>query len=286
MAWFRIANGKFFQEKDGLYTYIEDEFTSIKISIINKYGVIDKVIISKKPPYHDTYESYERKIDNETPYIEVVKAFGKDNVRTEIREDYGDPINLTSSSKKFEKNYNKYIRHYPELEEWYKERYKIKNSKNVMDYSQHIHEKQCDLETKLLVAEAKRFDKYIKDAKAKKRDYTKKLHDEIAKLKKKQKWSLRKKTYSWALNTMEEEFNKIDARTDYKFNSTDKKVKINHEKTDKDHTEPLTYKEKEVEKLKNRIIDKRLELQKIENEIGKILDKIEVVKKNETNISL
>lgn len=281
----RIAKGKFFQEKEGMLTYIEDDFTSLKISIINDYGVIDKVIISKKPPYHDTYESYERMEKDGVPYIEVVKAFGKDNIRNEIREDYGDPINLSSSSKKFVTNYNKYVRHYPELEEWYEKRYSIKNAKGAKEYSENIHDKQCDIEIKLLTEEVNRFNQYIKEAKDKKKEYNRKLEEEIAALKKKKRWSIRKITYSNALKIMQEDFNKIDSRTNYKFNSTDKKVRIDHEKTDKDHTEPLTYKEKEVEKLKNKIIDKRLELQKIENDIGKLMDKIEVVKKNAANAS-
>lgn len=273
----RFDSRTFFVEKDGLLRYIEDEFSKLKVTTINEYGVVDGIIYSKKPPFIDDYEKTERKEKGDTPYIEFVVSYGSNNRQESYLPDVGDPVNLGKNSRTFAENFRYYTRKYPELKKWYKERYNV-NSRTVGDFSKRLKEKQDDLEIELLNKQVKTFNGYIKKAKEKLSEYEEKLNNKVNEIKRKKKWSiLRRPMYIYILNEMDKEFKKIDSKNNLKFNSTDEKVKINHEKEEKDHTEPLTEKEFKIEKLQNKVTDKRIELQKIEDNIGRDISKIEAI---------
>ena len=273
----RLDARTFFVEKNGLLRYIEDEFSKLKVTTINEYGAVEGIIYSKKPPFIDDYEKTERKLKGDTPYIEFVVSYGSNNRQESYLSDVGDPVNLGKNSRSFAENYRYYTRKYPELKKWYKDRYGV-NGSTVDKFSKSLKEKQDDLEIDLLNKQVKTFNGYIKEAKKKLEEYEEKLNQKVSEIKRKKKWSLlRRPMFSYILKEMDKEFQKIDSKDDLMFNSTDEKVKINHEKEEKDHTEPLTEKEQKIEKLQNKITDKKIELQKIEDNIGKDISKIEAV---------
>ena len=80
------------------------------------------------------------------------------------------------------------------------------------------------------------------------------------------------------LKEINEEFSKIDEKNKYKINSDDEKLKIEHEKSEDDYTKPLTEKEREIDSLKNKMADKKIELHRIEKDIGTAIKKLEIIK--------
>ena len=65
----RISKNSYFTEKNDSYVYIEDEFSKFKITVLDEYGAIQKIIYSKKHVV-DEYEKTERLYEFDTPFIE------------------------------------------------------------------------------------------------------------------------------------------------------------------------------------------------------------------------
>ena len=270
----RISKNSYFTEKNDSYVYIEDEFSKFKITVLDEYGAIQKIIYSKKHVV-DEYEKTERMYEFDTPFIEFTVTFNKENVIEEYIADHGDPVSLKENTKTFEDNYNFYIRKYPFLKEWYEERYNI-NGKDIKDYSKELQDKQNNLSIRLLNEQIDRFNNYIEEAKKREEEYNQKFENEFSSLKKGN--PIKRLLYKPVIKVINEEFKKIDQKEEYVIKSDEEKLKIEHEKLEKDYTYTLNEKEKEVEKLKNIIIDKKIELQEIEKNIGYLIKKIEIIK--------
>ena len=272
---FRISPNSFFTEKNGMYVYIEDEFSKYVITVLDSFGTVSKIISSKKHSFSEELEKTMRIFELDTPIIEFVTTYNDEDIIQEFIADLGDPIRLKSNIKSFEENYNYYTRKYPELKKWYEERYNI-NNKSIEDYSNELYEKQNDLNIRLLNEQIERFDGYIKKAKEKENEYQKKLSDYYDILAKGN--IIKKILYKPLVKNIKEELKKIEEKNRYKINSNDEKLLINHEKLEEDYTNPLSEKEKKIEDLKNMIIDKKLELQKKEKNISEAIKKIEIIK--------
>ena len=271
----RISKNSFFTEKNGLYVYIEDEFSKYKITVLDEYGTITKIIYSKKQSSIDELEKIERIYEFETPFIENIVTYNNEEITQEFIADHGNPISLMKNTKSFEENYNYFIRKYPELKNWYEERYRIAG-KNIKEYSDNLQSRQNDLNIRILNEQIERFDSYIEKAKSKKEEYQKKLDDNLNLL---TEGNIFKKLLNKPLlKEINEEFRKIDEKNKYKINSDDEKLKIEHEKSEDDYTKPLTEKEREIDSLKNKMADKKIELHRIEKDIGTAIKKVEIIK--------
>lgn len=271
----RISPNSFFTEKNDVYVYIEDEFSKYKISVLDEFGTIQKIIYSKKHSYADEYERVERLYELDTPIIESVVTYNEEEISQDYIADYGDPVSLNPNAKSFEENYNYYTRKYPELKKWYDDRYKISNKK-IKEYSNKLKDKQSDLSIRLINEQIERFNGYIEEAKNRKQEYQEKLDFRMSLFTNCN--FIKKLFYKPLIKDINEEFKKIDEKNEYKIKSDDEKLKIEHEKLDKDYTNPLSEKEKELETLKNIMIDKKVELHNIERNIGDIIKKIEIIK--------
>ncbi len=271
----RISPNSFFTEKNDVYVYIEDEFSKYKISVLDEFGTIQKIIYSKKHSYADEYERVERLYELDTPIIESVVTYNEEEISQDYIADYGDPVSLNPNVKSFEENYNYYTRKYPELKKWYDDRYKISNKK-IKEYSNKLKDKQSDLSIRLINEQIERFNGYIEEAKNRKQEYQEKLDFRMSLFTNCN--FIKKLFYKPLIKDINEEFKKIDEKNEYKIKSVDEKLKIEHEKLDKDYTNPLSEKEKELETLKNIMIDKKVELHNIERNIGDIIKKIEIIK--------
>ena len=271
----RISPNSFFTEKNDVYVYIEDEFSKYKISVLDEFGTIQKIIYSKKHSYADEYERVERLYELDTPIIESVVTYNEEEISQDYIADYGDPVSLNPNAKSFEENYNYYTRKYPELKKWYDDRYKISNKK-IKEYSNKLKDKQSDLSIRLINEQIERFNGYIEEAKNRKQEYQEKLDFRMSLFTNCN--FIKKLFYKPLIKDINEEFKKIDEKNEYKIKFDDEKLKIEHEKLDKDYTNPLSEKEKELETLKNIMIDKKVELHNIERNIGDIIKKIEIIK--------
>ena len=271
----RISPNSFFTEKNDVYVYIEDEFSKYKISVLDEFGTIQKIIYSKKHSYADEYERVERLYELDTPIIESVVTYNEEEISQDYIADYGDPVSLNPNAKSFEENYNYYTRKYPELKKWYDDRYKI-SDKEIKEYSNKLKDKQSDLSIRLINEQIERFNGYIEEAKNRKQEYQEKLDFRMSLFSNCN--FIKKLFYKPLIKDINEEFKKIDEKNEYKIKSDDEKLKIEHEKLDKDYTNPLSEKEKELETLKNIMIDKKVELHNIEKNIGDIIKKIEIIK--------
>lgn len=270
----RISKNSYFTEKNDSYVYIEDEFSKFKITVLDEYGAIQKIIYSKKHVV-DEYEKTERLYEFDTPFIEFTVTFNKENVIEEYIADHGDPVSLKENTKTFEENYKFYTRKYPFLKEWYEERFNI-SGKDIKEYSKELQNKQNNLSIRLLNEQIDRFNNYIEEAKKREGEYNQKFENEYSSLKKGN--PIKRLLYKPVIKVINEEFKKIDQKEEYVIKSDEEKLKIEHEKLEKDYTNALNEKEKEVEKLKNIIIDKKVELQEIEKNIGYLIKKIEIIK--------
>ena len=277
----RVSNNSFFTEKNDSYVYIEDEFGSIKITVLDSYGTVQKILYSKKHAYNEEYESIKRMSEFDTPLIEYTVTYDKDSIVEEYMADYGDPVSLKSNTKSFEENYNNYTRKYPELEEWYESRYKV-SSKDIREYSIELKERQNDLNIRMLNEQIERFDKYIESAKSREEEYKEKLKEKMNEFETKN--FVKKLLYKPLIRELKEKFEEMDAKNVYKFDSNDEKLKIDHEKLEQDYTNPLSSKEKEVERLKNLVTDKKVELQELEKRISNSIKKIEIIKLKTENL--
>ena len=271
----RISPNSFFTEKNDVYVYIEDEFSKYKISVLDEFGTIQKIIYSKKHSYADEYERVERLYELDTPIIESVVTYNEEEISQDFIADHGDPVSLNPNAKSFEENYNYFTRKYPELKKWYEDRYKISN-KDIKEYSEELRNRQNDLSIRLINEQIERFNSYIEEAKNRKQEYQEKLDFRMSLFTNCN--FIKKLFYKPLIKDINEEFKKIDEKNEYKIKSDDEKLKIEHEKLDKDYTNPLSEKEKELETLKNIMIDKKVELHNIERNIGDIIKKIEIIK--------
>ena len=271
----RISQNSFFTEKNDVYVYIEDEFSKYKISVLDEFGAIQKIIYSKKHSYADEYERVERLFELETPIIESVATYNDEEISQDFIADHGDPVNLKMNTKSFEENYNYYTRKYPELKKWYENRYKISN-KDIKEYSEELRNRQNDLSIRLINEQIERFNGYIEEAKNRKQEYQEKLDSKMSVFTNCN--FIKRFLYKSLIRDINDEFKKIDDKNEYKIKSDDEKLKIEHEKLDKDYTNPLSEGEKELETLKNLMIDKKIELHNIERNIGDIIKKIEIIK--------
>ena len=229
----------------------------------------------------EEYEKTERIFEFDTPFIEFVVIYNDENIVEEYIADHGDPVSLRMNTKSFEDNYNYYTRKYPELKKWYDERYQI-DGKNIKDYSEELKNRQNELTIRLLNEQIERFDSYIEKAKVREKEYSEKYDQMYSELKKGN--IIKKLLYRPVVKIINEEFDKIDEKDEYVIDSSDEKLLISHEKIEKDYTEPLNDKEKEVEKLKNEITDKKVELLNIEKNIGKLIIIFVVTDINRQNI--
>jgi len=271
----RISPNSFFTEKNDVYVYIEDEFSKYKISVLDEFGTIQKIIYSKKHSYADEYERVERLYELDTPIIESVVTYNEEEISQDFIADHGDPVSLNPNAKSFEENYNYFTRKYPELKKWYEDRYKISN-KDIKEYSEELRNRQNDLSIRLINEQIERFNSYIEEAKNRKQEYQEKLDSKMSVFMNCN--FIKRFLYKPLIKDINVEFKKIDEKNEYKIKSDDEKLKIEHEKLDKDYTNPLSEREKELEKLKNIMIDKKIELHNIERNIGDIIKKIEIIK--------
>ena len=156
------------------------------------------------------------------------------------------------------------------------------DGKDIKKYSEELRERQNDLTIRLLKEQIERFEKYIEEAKNREKEYEEKFSNMYNELKKGN--IIKKILYRPVIRIINEEFSRIDEKEEYVIDSQDEKLQIDHEKIDKDYTEPLSEKEKEVEKLKNTITDKKVELLEVEKKIGTLIKKIEIIKLKTENI--
>ena len=217
----RISPNSFFTEKNDVYVYIEDEFSKYKISVLDEFGTIQKIIYSKKHSYADEYERVERLYELDTPIIESVVTYNEEEISQDYIADYGDPVSLNPNAKSFEENYNYYTRKYPELKKWYDDRYKISNKK-IKEYSNKLKDKQSDLRIRLINEQIERFNGYIEEAKNRKQEYQEKLDFRMSLFTNCN--FIKKLFYKPLIKDINEEFKKIDEKNEYKIKSDDEKI--------------------------------------------------------------
>lgn len=134
-----------FEAETGNVKCVEDTEVLKTTTIINKHGAIDKIIRTGRTPYFGDYSEEKRTIKNGIPVI-ISNHTGSSNFdRTSTYVDSGNPFSINDTSNEFDKNYQDYINDFPELEEWYQERFPGFKS-NIKKYSDELSKSQLQME--------------------------------------------------------------------------------------------------------------------------------------------